>query len=228
MSGSFQRTMYDTGAYQTTAEQSTKPALYLLDPISTNQCDPCRLPEVGYIGKIGVSVSTSRPLIDIDSNLRLGGFVATRDPSKKYQPNCPEIKNCNEGYPCGGGVVAGCQDSQEKLHHLKSCNIGSEYTRISNPICTSRGVGVNRFNPLCLNPQDECRWLQPSNVGISYRMVVKDNHKPCIPKLIDQSPALPKGGELPCPPTNSSICGNYLEPLHSNYKNLNRNWNNLQ
>jgi hypothetical protein len=228
MSGTFERTMYDSGAYDANTIQSTRPALHILNPISTNQCNPCRVPDVGYLGKVGVSVSTDRSLIDIDSNLRFGGYVATRDPNKKYKPTCPQCGTCNEGYPCGGGVVEGCKNCQEKLDHLPSCDNNTEYTRISNPICNSRGVGVNRFQPLCLNPQDETRWLQPSNVGINYRMVVKDNHVPCIPKPFDQTLALPKGGQLPCPPTQSSVCGNYLKPLHNQYVNLNTNWNNLK
>ncbi len=228
MSGSFERTIYDKGAYKANITQSTRPGLHLLDPMSTSRCDPCRPPGVGYIGKVGVSVSTNKSLIDIDSNLRLGSYVTSRDPSKKYQPSCPECGECNDGYPCGGGIASGCKKCQEKLYHLSSCSINTEYSRISNPICTSRGVGVNRFQPLCLNPQDECRWLQQSNVGINYRMVSKDNHVPCIPKMLDQSAALPKGGPLPCPPTDTSVCGNYLKPLHNKYINQNTNWNNLQ
>ncbi len=227
MSGTFERPMYDSGAYEAYKTQSTGPLLHILDPISTNQCNPCRVPNVGQIGKIGVSVSDSRALIDIDTELRRGGYSNTRDPSQKYKPSCPECKDCDEGYPCGGGVTAGCKNCQEKLRHLPACPLISEYTRLSNPICNSRGVGVNRFAPLCLNPQDECRWLNPSEVGINYRMVVKDNHIPCIPKPIDPTPLLPKGGPLPCP-AGTVVCANYNEPLHNTYKNLNRNWNNNQ
>jgi hypothetical protein len=103
----------------------------------------------------------------------------------------------------------------------------TDHTRISNPICTARGVGINRFQPLCFNPQDESRWLHPSDIGINYRMVVKDNHVPCIPKLIDPTPLLPTGtGGIPCPKV-SNTCGVYREALHKNGR-INRNWNNTR
>lgn len=227
MSGTFERLKYDPNTYAAELKQSTGAVKYRLDPYFANQCAPCRAPEVGFIGKQGVSITHQRPLIDVDSDLRLLNFQATRDPSQKYQPQCPDGKNRDgNGYPCGGGVTAGFCDSQEKLHHFPICEIGTDYTRISNPTCTMRGTGVNRFQPLCLQPQDQCRWLNPSEVGINYRMVVKDNHTPCIPKLVDPTPLLPKGGDLPCPPVRQ-ICGNYRKPLHNTYKDLNRNWNGL-
>ena len=42
MSGTFERTMYDQKTYQTDLRQSTGTALYVLNPVSTNQCNPCR------------------------------------------------------------------------------------------------------------------------------------------------------------------------------------------
>jgi len=232
MSGSFERLMYDPAAYARDLKQSTDPIRYRLDPSFANTCRPCRAPQVGWIGKVGVSLTHQRPLVDVESDLKLLDYRASRDPQQKYIPDC-KIPNhqrgggdntCMEGYPCGGGVVAGCQARQEQLYHFPSCDIGTDYTRISNPICTSRGVGINRFAPLCLQPQDEDRWLTPSQCGINYRMVVKDNHVPCVPRPVDPTPLLPKGGELPCPPVEP-VCGNYLKPLHPEYKNLNRNWN---
>lgn len=230
MSGSFERLKYDPSAYARELKQSTDPIRYRLDPLFANTCAPCRAPQIGYIGKVGVSITHQRPLIDVESELKSLNIRASRDPQQKYQPKCPKCNKhgpCVEGYPCGGGVVACCQGRQEELYHFPSCEIATDYTRISNPICTSRGTGVNRFQPLCLQPQDESRWLLPSECGISYRNVVKDNHVPCVPIPVDPTPLLPKGGELPCPPIKPS-CGNYLKPLHPEYVNLNRNWNNLK
>lgn len=232
MSGTFERPLYDAGAYARDLKQSTDPLRYHLDPSYANRCNPCRPADVGYIGRVGVSITHQRPLVDVESDLLRLNAPYSRDPLQKFRPECLQNPKqmggaaCVEGYPCGGGVVAGCQDRQERLHHFPSCQLGTEYTRISNPICNSRGIGINRFQPLCMNPQDENRWLPPSELGISYRNVVKDNHVPCVPRLIDQSAALPKGGELPCPKVEM-ICGNYLQPLHPTYRQLNRNWNNL-
>lgn len=225
MSGSFNRSIYDIGAYNAALEISTGPIQYTLDPMAVNRCDPCRIPEPGFIGKVGVSLTHQRPLVDVESDLFQIGVKNTKDPSAKFQSQCPQCGDCNSGYPCGGGVVSGCNNCQEQLNHLPMCGFGSDYTRISNPICTARGVGVNRFQPLCLNPQDENRWRQISEVGISYRNVVKDNHIPCVPQPIDQTPLLPTGkGPIPCPKV-SDVCGVHRQPLHKHGLMVNRNWN---
>ena len=48
----------------------------------------------------------------------------------------------------------------------------------------------------------------PFDYNISNRIVVKDNHRPLVPKLIDPTPALPVGGKLPCEPTKAT-CSAY-------------------
>lgn len=224
MSGSLESLKYDQGAYAEDLRQSTAPLAYRLDPAAVNQCNPCRPPEAGYLGKVGVSLTHQRPLIDVESSLFLLDYQNSKDPNQQYKPTCPKCGNCNEGYPCGGGVNSGCENCQEQLYHLPMCELGTEYTRISNPICTARGIGWNRFQPLCLDPQDENRWLHPSEVGINYRNVVKDNHVPCVPRPIDPTPLLPKGGQIPtCPRVN--VCGVFNEPLHAHSRLLNRDWN---
>lgn len=227
MSGSLERSMYDDGAYEAAVTQSTRPLLYRLNPISVARCNPCRVPQPGYIGSTGVSVTHQRPLADVESELMGLNYRATKDPSQKYTPTCPQCGKCMEGYPCGGGVVKGCASCQESLYHLPMCDLGTDYTRTSNPVCTARGVGINRFQPLCLNPQDENRWLHPSEVGISYRNVVKDNHVPCIPKMVDPTPLLPTGsGPVVCPRV-ANTCGVHLAPMHKHGK-VSKNWNNRE
>lgn len=198
MSGSFERLKYDQGTYARDLKQSTDPLRYKLDPTFANRCSPCRPDEVGYISSNGVSLNTKQNLVDIDSQLRYK-YRATKDPSQKYIPNCM-------------GETCEAQSSNELLH-FPQCDIGTDYTRITNPNCTLKGTGINRFTPLYLNPQDESRWLHPGEVGINYRMVVKDNHVPCVPRPLDQSALLPKGGDLPCPPVGK-ICGNFVGNLH--------------
>ena len=223
MSGSLERLPYDQGAYSKKLQESTAPLAYVLDPIGANQCSPCRPSNVGYLGKVGVSLTNQRPLIDVESDLLNINRYNSKDPNEYYKPICPRCGNCNEGYPCGGGVLGTCQNCQENLAHLPSCDISTEYTRISNPLCTAREVGVNRFQPLCLNPQDEQRWLHASEVGISYRNVVKDNHVPCIPRPLDQSAVFPNGGKIQtCPMVH--ICGVFNEPMHS-HGQVNKYWN---
>src|SRR3990167_2998657 len=200
MSGTFERLAYDSKAYAIALKQSTDPLLYSLDPSYCFVCTPCRPSQPGYIGKVGVSLTGQRSLVDVESDLYNLTRQTSKDPGMLYTPYCPQCNNCKTGEPCGNGVTGGCSNCQEALMHFPSCTIGTEYSRYTNPLCTSKEIGINRFVPLYLDPQDESRWLMPSEIGISSRMVFKDNHVPCVPKPIDQSPSLPKGGDLPCPP----------------------------
>ena len=87
--------------------------------------------------------------------------------------------------------------NQKETISFDNCFIGSEDTRLSNPACNLRGTGWNRWEWLCLDPQE--RVLMPFDYNINNRLVVKDNHRPCIPKPIDVTPSLPKGdGDLLC------------------------------
>jgi hypothetical protein len=120
--------------------------------------------------KTGVSVCTDKELIDVDSELMGLNVKNTKCPSKKFQAN-------SESY---------CKQTV-----LKSCpSLSSEDTRLSNPPCTLRGTGWNRWEWLCENPQNAA--ILPFETNVNYRMIVKDNHRPCIPTLMDNSLALPE------------------------------------
>lgn len=68
----------------------------------------------------------------------------------------------------------------------------TEDTRLSNPSCTLRGAGINRFHALCSDPQAECAVIPRFPIGTSSRIVVKDNHVACILKQYDNSRLEPK------------------------------------
>lgn len=70
------------------------------------------------------------------------------------------------------------------------CATPVETTRLSNPPCTLRGTGWNRWEWLCYDPQD--RAIVPFDWNVSYRTVAKDNHKPCLPTPMDQTACLPR------------------------------------
>lgn len=183
MSGSFERLPYDLGAYCTDLKQATAPLKYMLDPTFANQCDPCRPADVGYIGRQGVSLSKDAKLVDVESELLLLNYRNSRDPSAKYNPCCSPNYSRN-------------------LLHFNDCMIGTDYSRITNPPCSLRSTGVNRFQPICLDPQDTDRWLMPSQVGMSYRLIVKDNNVPtALPDVLspdrqnpELNPVLPRPG----------------------------------
>lgn len=203
------RTKSDQDYLNTDIKQSTTPLEYSLDPIFSRQCKPCLVTDVGWIGKQGISYDPNKPMVDTESDLRNITRPLSKDPRHKYKPNCIN-ENCV-------GVINGCDECQPKLYNFPECELKYSSTRLGNPSCNLRGTGVNRFQPLCLNPQNPNRWEHPGEVGINYRMIVKDNHVPCIPHPIDQTPALPPGGDLPCTPTYPT-CNAPIYGLH-NYRN---------
>lgn len=201
------RAKYDQEYIQMDIKQSTAPLEYALDPNYAERCNPCFPTEVGWIGKQGVSYDSGKPMVDTESDLFNLTRVLTKDPFK-YKPHCI-TDQCV-------GVINGCDQCQPKLYNFPICPIKYESTRLSNPISTLKETGVNRFQPLCLDPQDRTRWEHPGEIGINYRMVVKDNHVPCIPHPIDQTPALPKGGNMPCELIHPT-CNAPIYPMH-NYR----------
>ena len=215
--GNWSRTKYDQGSLDVDTRQATAAVEYILDPTYAERCLSCRAPDSGWIGKQGISYDTTIPIIDTESDLFNLNRLLTRDPNYKYIPYCPMCGECADGQVCGQGVTSGCKNCQKKLFHFPSCDIKNEYTRLSNPLCTLKETGVNRFQPINLNPQDPTRWLAQSEVGINYRLIVKDNHVVCLPTMIDPSPALPLGGNVPCS-LITPTCSAYIAPLHGYYK----------
>jgi hypothetical protein len=65
-----------------------------------------------------------------------------------------------------------------------------EDTRLSNPPCTLKETGINRWEWICYDPQDKA--IEDfDRIPVNYRMVAKDNHVPCIEKPMDQSVFFP-------------------------------------
>ena len=103
-----------------------------------------------------------------------------------------------------------CPDNN--LVDMPSCLFNTEDTRLSNPPSTLRGTGINRFNPLCFDPQDKIFF--PGDYHVSTRLVFRDNHRPCIPSLeVISRPPLPPAKPLPCPQTVKT-CGAFVAPMY--------------
>jgi hypothetical protein len=111
----------------------------------------------------------------------------------------------------------------------RACAAPQESTRLSNPPCTLHSTGWNRWEPLCWNPQD--RALVPFEWFTSYRIVVKDNHTPCLENPMDQSDFVPVAGRASIVPTtddghwaNKSTCSSVTPVTYvgdTNFANFN-------
>jgi len=203
---SFNRLPYDTCSYKHNLAETVGPGVYqLLTP--PNNCEPC-LPNDPYIRlqRQGVSLSKNTPLVDIDSELIGISRNLSDCPELKYLPS----KN-NQSY-CGAhsNKVVGCQKNAKvcvdntNVINFKDCFKPTEDTRLSNPPCTLRGTGWNRWEWLCRNPQE--RIEVPFDFEINSTIVAKDNHRPCIPNPLDQTNALPTPEDKPYCETIVPVC----------------------
>lgn len=165
---SFSRLNYDDGTYKHILRESIGPGDYMLGTPRLD-CNGCFFPAPDVrMGSFGAGVC-EKEVIDVDSELM--GLT-------RKQSNCPSDKFLPKEKPfCEMKSVKDCYD------------LAREDTRLSNPPCTLRGTGWNRWEWLCQNPQDKA--LVPFDFNINNRLVVKDNHRPCVPQPVDQTHALP-------------------------------------
>ncbi len=203
--GSWVRSKYDSCNYSYDVAQQTGMNRYHLDPISTKNCEECRGVAPGVLGNRGVSTYQDISLVDVDAELKNITRRYSKCPDNKYKPKCHFC-----GMSLQDSTMKSCEECMGKLRHVKPCHIFPDDTRLVNPPCTLRGTGWSQhvFEDLCLNPQDPERIFNPAEVGINYRLVVKDNHKPCIPRPLDQTAVLPPQRENnTCVPMANGICG---------------------
>ena len=161
---SYCRATYDPCAYQYDLGQSLMVGRYYLDtPAIASPCfyDDPRI----RLQAQGVSTCHTRDIVSLDSEM----MGITRRYSK-----CP-----NELFPS--------HEFKCKTVDLPSCSSGgywTEDTRLSNPPCTLRGTGNNRWEWLPCNPQDKA--LIPFQTNVNSSIVVKDNHRPLLPTPLPQ------------------------------------------
>ena len=157
---SFNRLNYDTNTYKQNLYQSVGPGEYrLVEPPNTEEGCFAESPHIRMQFQ-GVSVDSERPLIDVDSELLNLTRPATNCPSRKYIP---------DGSQCG---LTNPKAAENNKTHGKSCLLNVEDTRLSNPPCTLRGTGWNRWEWLCQDPQE--RVLIPFDNNVSNRLLFKD------------------------------------------------------
>jgi hypothetical protein len=198
---SFNNLKYDTCSYKQVLSESIGACEYQLGTpfISCEDCfsnDPQLI-----LQKNGVSVAKNVPQVDIDSDLMNITRKLTSCSSKEFIPK----------FNAKGEI-----DNTIETKHFGNCNIPTrENTRLSNPASTLRGTGWNRWEWLCENPQK--RSIVPFDLNINDRLVVKDNHRPLVPKPIDQSVFLPAQNNEPIKVNISQAPAVPLGPVMVNF-----------
>jgi len=179
------RLKYDNGSYQESVERSIYSGAYqLMTPY--NDCNEC----MGYVNNdpnirfqaYGQNFCSMSKAIDDNTELSGRNYKNSKCNSDAYMPN----KYISTG--CMPKVTDGMID-------IRKCATPVESTRLSNPPCTLKSTGINRFDPLCWNPQDKA--IEGfDRIGINNRMVVKDNHVPLIERPDDQNKFMPLSPDM--------------------------------
>jgi hypothetical protein len=139
-------------------------------------------------------------LIDISSELLGITRPNSSCPTRQYLPSDQQ----NQCGAQGGSIISGCSPySKVCLNNDTFINTyptmefnKTEETRLSNPPSTLRGTGMNRWEWLHCNPQYN---VMPSfDHQINSQLLAKDNHRPCLPRMMDQYAVHPveKQGQL--------------------------------
>lgn len=176
---SFNRLKQDVNTYKNDLRQSTAVGGIILD-MQNKHCDTC-FPEDNTVifgmNAEGNSGCVDVLPIDIESELRLITRKASRDPE----------------YCKPADMSSFCKTAAATANMSCKNHLPNESTRISNPPCTLRGNGWNRWEWLCMNPQENA--IEPFDYMIQNRIIAKDNHRPCLPRPIDQLPTMPEGDQ---------------------------------
>ncbi len=178
---SFNRLMYDTCDERTRLGESMGPGNYILQtPKPSNPCYPANPQIISQKAGFISNTTTESQLFNMNKPLS----------------RCPEQPE----------IVSG----QSQFKYEPDCDIPIENTRLSNPPCTLRGTGWNRFDPICMNPQDQIFF--PGEYQIPTRLVFKDNHRPLLPRvnINDMNPIPTKKICEKIKPT----CANYTGSLY--------------
>jgi len=194
---SFNRLDYDTCAYKQELSESIGPGEYQLATPNIS-CEDCfsKDPQL-IIQRAGASVAKNVPMVDVDSELMNINRKLSNCSSNEFIPKFNK-----------DGEI----DNSLEQTDFRDCGIPTtENTRLSNPACNLRSTGFNRWEWLCNDPQE--RVLIPFDVNVSNRLVIKDNHRPVIPTLIDQTSILPTPNDEPIKVNISMAPGVPIDPV---------------
>ena len=171
---SFTNPMYDISKTRQSISESRAPGQYQIG--GPKECTSCfqTNPSV-RLQKNGVSINDSTEErfyagpVDVESKLY---GIAPSSGNYTLQSQCD---NNGDQYSC----VFGVGNNFNQVKNMQTCFLPTEDTRLSNPASNLRGSGVNRFNPLCLDPQKGV--IFGAQYDVPTRMIAKDTFRPCVP-----------------------------------------------
>lgn len=201
MSGAeFTRKKYDD--YPHRLQESTLPLSYALFPGASHNCEIKR--HLRQLGKQGVSVSASRAVVDVESDLKSLNRKITDNIDLQYLPSV----------------------SNEAMIHFPESSSNEENSRLTNP--PSHNRELQYFDELVfvdvtqqgLEPSDVKATRYPGRTRIDTRLLTKDNYRPEIPQVRKnksnnyvESVNMAQTKATFCEPIKD-VCGVYSGPLN--------------
>lgn len=175
---------YDPCSYSEKLRRTIGPGMYRVGR-PANDCGECArdVPADPYLRwqEWGPGFCPVGAAVDDESELYGLSYKNTKCSKDQYLPG----KYNARGICTASGTGAGCA-------------VPTEEPRLTNPPCTLRGTGWNRWEWLCWNPQE--RAIQEFAWNTNQSLVFKDNHRPCVELPQDQSAFYPKA--VPTQPTD--------------------------
>lgn len=169
---SFSNSLYDDCNLEKKQQESSGPFNWVTDPLYKNTQN-VYVSASPYMQNQYKTVPSN--VIDIETDLKNMNRPLSRCPEARFNPlvNCKDCSSCDKGLPCG---CAHCQDAkfQNQLNEAKNPSLIPEYTRINKPCNVFSGVSINRFQPLCEDPQDLNKIQSNLFIGTNTRLQVKD------------------------------------------------------
>jgi hypothetical protein len=160
------RLNYDNSSYQEKIERSLRPGLYQLTQ-PYNDCTDCAttIPNDPYLRyqTYGPNTCTMKTAINDLNELNGLNYRNSKCNKDAYQPDTYTSTGCK---------------TKTNLE-IRKCAKPTESSRISNPPCTLKETGINRYDPLLWNPQEKALEVF-DRIPVNYRMVAKDNHVPLL------------------------------------------------
>ena len=170
--------IYDECKAQENLNRSVLSGSYKLNTPNTH-CKPCFTPDPSIrIQQNGVATCNGN-ITDLDSELM--GLTNKSTDCRHQNPN-PPSNQCNPTMP-------------EDCNHMKTT-----HSRLTNPPCELKGIGVNRFPWLPCDPQDKA--IKPFQTQTQTRLVEKDNFRPCIKEPLEEAQT---PNSIECEASNSNF-----------------------
>ena len=193
----------DSCSYQEKLRRSVGPGMYMLGTPGDDCTYGCSkdVPADPFIRYQAWGPGTCAPGSAVNDGSELLGlnYKASKCAADAYAPG----KYSDSGI-CYPGARGSARNSRNT-----PCAAPVESTRLSNPPCTLRATGWNRWEWLCWDPQD--RAIIPFDWNVSYRIVSKDNYVPCLETPMDQSGFAPTASPS-APATPIAVPSNVQAP----------------